>query len=84
LAFPYYKYLPLISFKCGNMVLVSHYITEPLGFPITGIRSWFYSPEFAVVHMPKAAMHKYDFSAGWKNQIRFPWQIAAMQAVAIT
>ena len=30
--------------------------------------------------MPKTSMHEDDFASRRKNQIGFPWEIAAMQA----
>jgi len=40
--------------------------------------------KLAVVRMPEAPMHKDNLLMRWENKIGFPWEIGAVQAVAVT
>ena len=79
--FPYHKHSPSQKFKLHPVFLISNSVSFELFAPVCRSCFWQIRNPAAVL-VPKATVHKYDFSPAGKNDIRTSGKRLSMQTIS--
>ena len=84
LTLPQHQRFPPHGLQLSQVFSVALYIAANLLDPVLPVGFRNARAAFALVTMPEAAMHEYNFLATGKHQIRFAWQFLAVQSISIS
>jgi hypothetical protein len=63
--------------------MIARRVSESLGFPEIGVRSWHYLSEAAVMHMKETAVYIDYLSMSHKNHVWFAGKIFLVKSISI-
>lgn len=84
LALPNDQHLPAINLQLRNTGRIARSITADFCAPVLGIFLRQSAATRTIMSVPETPVHKYDLPACRERHIRFPREIATMQAVAVS
>jgi len=84
LALPQYQHVPSMLTQLGDVTDVALAVPFELWPPVLGLRPRQLAPVWAIVTMPKAAVHEYHPAMARQHDVRMAGQPLVVKAISVT